>query len=80
MGVSKNRGKKTKWMVKIIENPIKIDDLGVPPLFLETPKEIHFAKEKSKGPGPQERQESTISLKVATDFKSAMPSWNFGHS
>ena len=24
-----------KWMVKIIENPIKIDDLGVP-LFLET--------------------------------------------
>ena len=25
-----------KWMVKIMENPIKIDDLGVP-LFLETP-------------------------------------------
>ena len=24
-----------KWMVKIMENPIKIDDLGVP-LFLET--------------------------------------------
>ena len=36
MGVSKNRGT-PKWMVKIMENPIKVDDLGVP-LFLETPK------------------------------------------
>ena len=35
MGVSKNRGY-PKWMVKIMENPIKMDDLGVP-LFLETP-------------------------------------------
>ena len=34
--VSKNRGKTPKWMVKIMENPIKMDDLGVP-LFLETP-------------------------------------------
>ena len=34
MGVSKNRGT-TKWMVKIMENPIKMDDLGVP-LFSET--------------------------------------------
>ena len=34
MGVSKNRGT-PKWMVKITENPIKMDDLGVP-LFLET--------------------------------------------
>ena len=25
-----------KWMVKIMENPTKMDDLGVP-LFLETP-------------------------------------------
>ena len=32
----KIRGKNPKWMVKIMENPIKIDDLGVP-LFLETP-------------------------------------------
>ena len=37
MGVSKNRGGPPKWMVKIMENPIKMDDLGVP-LFLETPK------------------------------------------
>ena len=34
MGVSKNKGT-PKWMVKIMENPIKIDNLGVP-LFLET--------------------------------------------
>ena len=26
------------WMVKIMENPIKMDDLGVFPMFLETPK------------------------------------------
>ena len=37
MGVSKNRGGPSKWMVKIMKNPIKMDDLGVP-LFLETPK------------------------------------------
>ena len=35
MGVSKNRGT-PKWMVDFMENPIKIDYLGVP-LFLETP-------------------------------------------
>ena len=35
LGVSKNSGT-PKWMVKIMENPIKMDDLGVP-LFLETP-------------------------------------------
>ena len=35
MGVSTKRDT-PKWMVKIMENPIKIDDWGVP-LFLETP-------------------------------------------
>ena len=35
MGVSENSGT-PKWMVKIMENPFKMDDLGVPP-FLETP-------------------------------------------
>ena len=33
VGVSNNRGS-PKWMVKIMENPIKMDDLGVfPPIF-----------------------------------------------
>ena len=36
MDVSKNRGKPPKWMVKIMETPIKMDDLGIP-LFSETP-------------------------------------------
>ena len=36
MGVSKNRGT-PKWMVKIMENTIKMNDLRVFPLFLETP-------------------------------------------
>ena len=35
IGFSRNSGT-PKWMVKIVENPIKMDDLGVP-LFLETP-------------------------------------------
>ena len=36
MGVSKNRGT-PKWMMKIVEIPIKIDDLGGCPIFLGTP-------------------------------------------
>ena len=37
MGVSNNRDTRDtpKWMVKTMENPIKMDDLGVP-LFSET--------------------------------------------
>ena len=35
VGVSKNSGT-PKWMVLLMENPIKMDDLGVPP-FSETP-------------------------------------------
>ena len=30
LGVSKNRGGPPKWMVKIMENPIEMDDLGYP--------------------------------------------------
>ena len=40
MGVSKNNGT-PKWMVKIREHPIKMDDLGVSPLLLET-SILHF--------------------------------------
>ena len=40
MGVSKNTGT-PKWMVYNVENPIKMDDLGGPPLFLETPICLH---------------------------------------
>ena len=36
MSISNNRGT-PKWMVKIMENPIQMDDLGGNPLFLETP-------------------------------------------
>ena len=35
MGVSQTSGT-PKWMVKIMENPIEMDDLGGPPPFLET--------------------------------------------
>ena len=36
MGVSLNGGTPT-WMVKIMENPIKIGDLGGKPIILGTP-------------------------------------------
>ena len=36
MGVNPKRIFTPKWMVKIMENPIIMDDLGIP-LFLETP-------------------------------------------
>ena len=50
MGVSKNRGKTPKWMVKIMENPIKMDELGVVSIFgnthilqfHDTPKTLTF--------------------------------------
>ena len=40
MDVSENSGT-PKWMVKIMETPIKMDDLGVPP-FWETPIWVHM--------------------------------------
>ena len=36
-GVSKNRGG-PKWMAKMMENPIKMDDLGGKPYFWKHPK------------------------------------------
>ena len=42
MGVSKNRGGPPKWIVKIMENPIKVDDLGVAhPYFWKHPYMKH---------------------------------------
>ena len=49
MGVSINRGTQ-KWMVYFMENPIKIDDLGVP-LFLETPTFINDKIDGHQVPG-----------------------------
>ena len=46
MGVSKNNGT-PKWMVKIMENPIKMDDLGgFPPIFGNT----HIGISYDRGP------------------------------
>ena len=49
MGVSNKRGKTPKWMVKIMENPIRMDDLGGNPLFLETSICLFPGKYLSKG-------------------------------
>ena len=40
-------GKPPKWMVKTMENPLKIDDLGVP-LFSETSIYHHISSNQSK--------------------------------
>ena len=49
MGVEpKIGGKPPKWMVKIMENLIKMDDLGIP-LFLETPIYIQELVAKREG-------------------------------
>ena len=40
LGVSQNRGT-PKWMVKIMENPVKMDDFGVPLFYGNTQKQIY---------------------------------------
>ena len=61
MGVSKNSGT-PKWMVKIMENPIKMDDLGGPPLFGNT--QMFWSRNVLK----------TKLLRPARSWLSAMPS------
>ena len=49
-GPPKIGGKPPEWMVKIMENPIKMNDLGVP-LFLETPTfELQFGARSKQFP------------------------------
>ena len=59
MSVSENRGGPPKWMVKTMENPIKLDDLGENPLFLETPRctnsQIHILQTCYHFPPPKVR-------------------------
>ena len=43
----KNRGT-LKWMVKKMEHPIKMDDLGVYPYFRKHPHESFLSKKKRK--------------------------------
>ena len=56
MGVSKNRGT-PKWMVEIMENLIKMDDLGVPLFLVQHP---YFAAMSYKV-GPYQLQVKTAS-------------------
>ena len=48
----KIRVKPPKWMVKMMENPIKMDDLGVP-LFLKTPISINIYPQNYPNVGKQ---------------------------
>ena len=77
LGVSKNSGT-PKWMVKIMENPIKMDDLGVP-LFLETPiyvKEfLMFFSEHVRWFDPCDRHP----LKLARSLWDRHILWNMRH-
>ena len=50
LGVEPKIGGKTpKWMVKIMENPIKIDDLEENPLFSETSLSLRWLYQNKKG-------------------------------
>ena len=69
MDVSKNRAT-PKWMVKIMGNPIKMDDLEVLPLFLETPiyhykftcLEFHFRPAKDSKSNQHQRSRKIINF------------------
>ena len=47
--VVQNRGKPPKWMVKIMESPLKMDDLGrKPPSFWKYPSKFPFIQDTQK--------------------------------
>ena len=66
LDVSKNRGVfPPKWMVNImVPNPIKMDDLGGPPLFLETPISKVTAK------NPKKKTQKPIKTKDPVELQS----------
>ena len=66
IGVSKNRDT-PKWMVKIMENPIKMDDLGVP-LFSET--SVYFQMSPVKEVSPISRGSKKKDLPGETNCRS----------
>ncbi len=70
MGVSKNNGT-PKWMVKIMENPIEIDDLVVP-FFLETPKSWHLFGPKDQGQATGPKKKSPT-LRAPADDEADVP-------
>ena len=85
MGVSKNRGT-PKWMVKIMENPIKMDDLGGPPLFLEGHPYHHISSPISmslsstadfKGLSSRSRRNASFSKRMLRERKRNPRSWRF---
>ena len=59
-GVSKNRGT-PKWMVKIMQNPSKMDALGVKPLFLGTSRKL------GTSPPPPQKKKPTAATGCETN-------------
>ena len=66
MGASNNRGKTPKWMVKIMENPIKMDEFGVPYFWKHPYGNWHFdafRRESSDSPdSPDSPSHSSLNL------------------
>ncbi len=73
LGISKNRGT-PKWMV-YRENPIKMDDLGVP-LFLEPPIWTWLKKYLKTHPGSSFQEVPSLKLTAYT-WKLAVGRWSF---